>query len=170
MIMKHGMIASVGSESPYWDPVLRPYIEYVIPWDFLELFEKKKRKGKRKQPFDQEKVNLWIIFDIYNTTRKYFIELFNTIKVAFFNLDDPIIIDVMFVNDIPELKLESYIVPNTNVVKDIVNMMANRINVMYNCMQQIAQTINSLKKESYEDLYAHIDRLFDEITQRELAK
>lgn len=168
MIMKHS--TSAGSDSPYWDPILRPYIEYVIPWDFLELFEKKKRKGKRKQPTDQGKVNLWIIFDIYNMTRKYFIELFNTIKVAFFNLDNPIDIDVAFANNIPELKLESYIVPYTKLIKDIVNMMANRINVMYTCMQQISQTINLLEQESYEDLYAHIDRLFNEITQQELAK
>jgi hypothetical protein len=185
--MKHSIHAnnssSSGSESQFWDPYLRPYIEYVIPIDIIDFFEiRKKKQKKRKQELKKEKelkkeltqkeqkkqIDLRKLIEFYNIMINNMITLVQTVaKIINENKDkDTIPINTDWLSEVNEIHLDNYIYPNAKEVVDVIQLLLDKIIEIDNGMQIIIDVVAELEKidEPYEVFFKRVDKLFEELS------
>jgi hypothetical protein len=154
--------------------VLNPYIKY-IPDDILnyvkKILDKKQSKiysEKKKQPQEKNKINLYIIFDLYEKMRNKLIFIIDKLNLIVF--DDKILkgfsnIDINELTSVPDLRNYDYILPNNEKTNELTILILNRINIMGQHIDNITTLLSQIKNESLKDFNEKLNKIFESTNQ-----
>ena len=169
--MKPEIINSSSLEYPFWDPILHP-ISYIenIPWKLLKILKKKRRSKHKssKQPKNEDEINYFLIFDMYEKVREKLI--FMIIKIHEILNNDlpeglPILakIDINELTNIPDLRKYNYRLPNTDQTYSLALNVLKRIISMNNLINELEQKLLEITPEPIDKIYTAIKNKYDDV-------
>lgn len=162
---------SINSESPYWDPILQPYVEYIIPAQFIEFLnseKKQKRKQKqdqqqKQQPDDTELLNIYAIYELYTKSRTLLIKIVHAITDALTKEPYPVTIDTTDIDDIFIIENYPYIFPNDEQTKRLCKILLEKIVEMDSMANELISMTNDLVPITISEFNNEIDKLFNKL-------
>ena len=152
--------------------LMDPYIENkYVPNDILEYVKKLKKslyKKKKEQPYEIDKINLYIVFDLYEKMRNKLVFIINKLNSIIF--DENTLKDLLkgFTNinidellNIPDLRNYNYILPNNEQTIELTYLILHRINIMGQNIDNITSLLSQIEEESIQQINKNLNHVFE---------